>query len=346
VKSLLNALSSGRDIPQLESIVVSVLDRICQSPDLSPRLVVEIQHILSEVGLQNSQMVTAAVGGRMPSGAANGGPSSLSLPESSGVEWLKVSAEIKDLLGQISQLTEKGASVSSDLLGRLEGLQVCLQAIEGGERSLPEVDVLLGQINQLIAQPATVVSGEKLGMLAQLFGLHFETELLDGKKKAALVSLKSCLLKLQQEGDDVKDPLRRLELFQLCKAKLAENHVQFLPLPFAELEEGYLLAEKQEESVDFGGKEPPLQMSLSLRLSALGNVRIDILYEPDGLHLRLAGDGRHKMDYLKNCRGELEEALQSVELKGLSFSADAGLPTRQLQERLLPESLTMFDTRI
>ena len=347
VKSLLSALSSGRDVSQLKSMVLPVLDRISQSPDLSPRLVAEIQHILSEIDSQNSQIVTATVGGRPSSIVASGGVvTPLSLQVDGSTEWLKVSAEIKDLLGQISQLKEKGVSASPDLLGRLEGLQLRLQAVEGVARPLPGVEALLGQINQLVSQPATVFSGEKLGILSQLFGLHFETGLLDGKKKAALISLKSCLLELQQDGDDVKDPLRRLELFQLCKAKLAENHVQFLPLPFAELEEGYLLAEKQEETTDFGGEEPPLQMSLSLRLSALGNIRIDILYEPDGLHLRLAGDGSHKMDYLKSCRGELEEALQAVELKGVSFSADAGLPARQLQERLLPESLNMFDTRV
>jgi len=346
VRSLLSVLSSGRDVPQLKSMILPVLNRFSQSPDLSPRLVAEIQRVLSEVDSQDSQIINAAVGGRTPSVAASGTVNSPPLQVNGSTEWLKVSAKIKDLLGQISQLKEKGVPVSPDLLGRLEGLELRLQAVGGAARPLPEVEALLGQITQLISQPAAIVSGEKLGLLSQLFGLRFETELLDGKKKAALMSLKSCLLELQQDGDDVKDPLQRLELFQLCKAKLAENHVQFLPLPFAELEEGYLLAEKQEEDPDFGGEEPPLQMSLSLRLSALGNVRIDILYESDGLHLRLAGDGRHKMDYLKSCREELEEALQSVELKGISFSADAGLPARQLQERLLPESLNMFDARI
>ncbi len=346
VKSLLSALFSGRDVPQLKSMILPVLDRLRQFPDLSPRLVAEIQRALSAVDSQDSQIVNAAVGGRTPSVAASGTVNSPPLQVNGSTEWLKVSADIKHLLGQISQLKEKGVPVSPDLLGRLEGLELRLQAVGGAARPLPEVEALLGQITQLVSQPAAIVSGEKLGLLSQLFGLRFETELLDGKKKAALMSLKSCLLELQQDGDDVKDPLQRLELFQLCKAKLAENHVQFLPLPFAELEEGYLLAEKQEENPDFGGEEPPLQMSLSLRLSALGNVRIDILYESDGLHLRLAGDGRHKMDYLKSCREELEEALQSVELKGVSFSADAGLPARQLQERLLPESLNMFDARI
>ncbi|MCK5912393.1 MAG: hypothetical protein KAG12_00840, partial [Desulfuromusa sp.] len=263
-----------------------------------------------------------------------------------------LSADIKQLLDQVQQSQGKKPEIAPELLGRLEGLLSRLQQLPqvAGAASvlLPGFEAITSQLSQLVTQPPSTPQGGELGLLSQLFGFHLETELLQGKKKAALASLKLSLLNLQKElGEEVKEPLRRIELFQLCKAKLAEDQVQFLPLPFSELEEGYLLAEgRSEADNDSGSGESPLQLSLSLRLSALGNVRIDLLYEKDGLHLRLAGEDRGKMRYLQSCTDELKESLQAIELQGVSFSADARLPARQLQERLLPDSAHMLDARI
>jgi hypothetical protein len=71
-----------------------------------------------------------------------------------------------------------------------------------------------------------------------------------------------------------------------------------------------------------------------------------MLYEQGKLHLRLAGEDRGKMDYLQDCSDELRESVQAVELQGISFSADARSPARQLQQRLLPDSSNMLDARI
>jgi hypothetical protein len=52
------------------------------------------------------------------------------------------------------------------------------------------------------------------------------------------------------------------------------------------------------------------------------------------------------MGYLQSCAAELTAAIETVPLQGVSFAADAQMPTRKLQERLLPETLGMLDTRI
>jgi hypothetical protein len=52
------------------------------------------------------------------------------------------------------------------------------------------------------------------------------------------------------------------------------------------------------------------------------------------------------MTFMQSCSEELKESLSAVTLQGMSFSADARLPARQLQERLLPNSQNMLDTRI
>ena len=71
-----------------------------------------------------------------------------------------------------------------------------------------------------------------------------------------------------------------------------------------------------------------------------------MLYEKQGLHLRLACEDQGKMHYLQGCVDELKESLETIELQGVSFSTDAQLPARQLQERLLPGSFNMLDERL
>ena len=366
-RKLLAPLQQGRELPRLlvpqRQLLIPVLNQIRQHPRVSPQLAGEVERILIKIDRQVAQDIFQPLGkaealpardlaeiSRQDFGHAL--PRSGQVTGAKGVDILaQLSTEIKQVLGQVDQLQEQKQGIAPELLGRLEGLLRRLQQLPraGGDTPilLPGFEAIVSQLEQLVAQRPTVPQGGQLGVLSQLFGFHLETELLQGKKKAALASLKLSLLGLQKDlGDDVAEPLRRLELFQLCKAKLAEEQVQFLPLPFNELEEGYLLSERQSRADDNDSSEAPLQMSLSLRLSALGNIRIDMLYEKEGLHLRLACEDREKMSYLQNCAVELDESLKAVALQGVSFSADAQLPARQLQERLLPDSHNMLDARI
>lgn len=366
-RNLLAPFRQGLELPQLlipqRQPLVAVLNQIRQHPRVSPQLAGEVERILIKIDRQVAQDISQPLKRTEPLSKGDFAvtpkqnviqPLPRSVQETrvkAGASLIQLSAEIKQIIEQVTQVQEQKQGIAPELLGRLEGLlgrlQKLPQAAGGVPVLLPEVEMIVSQLEQLVAQRPAVPQGGQLGMLSQLFGFHLETELLQGKKKTALASLKLSLLGLQKDlGEDVAEPLRRLELFQLCRAKLAEEQVQFLPLPFNELEEGYLLSERQSGADDNELRESPLQMSLSLRLSALGNIRIDMLYEKEGLHLRLACEDREKMDYLQNCTDELRESLQAIDLQGVSFSADAQLPARQLQERLLPDSPNMLDARI
>ncbi len=363
-RNLLAPLQQTPQLPQLmisqRQLLVSVLNQIQQHPRVSPQLSGEVTRILVQIDKQITGDIPASSVRRAPEivGPADAKrPFSLNsevvdaVPRAKSGDGLPVlSTEIKQLLSQVQLRQENQQSIAPELLGRLEGLLSRLGRLpQTLSEALPGFEVMVSQLEQLVAQRPSIPQGRQLGLLSQLFGFHLEAELLQGKKRDALNSLKLSLLDLQKDiGGEVKEPLHRIELFQLCKARLAEEQVAFLPLPFEELEEGYLLAEKQthENSKHAEEDEPHLQLSLSLRLSALGNLRIDMLYEKQGLHLRLACEDRGKMDYLKHCAEELKESLEAVVLQGVSFDSNAKLPARQLQERLLPESFNLLDERL
>ena len=267
------------------------------------------------------------------------------------VELAAVTDGIEKLLSQIRQLQTDKGGITPDLAGRLEGLleklQLLTQQPQTAESASQGLKSLLVQMGQMSQQDVIRPEGGQLGFLSQLFGFHLETELLNGKKKEALASLKLALLSLRDElGKKAEEPLHRLEILQMCKAKLHNEQVQFLPLPFQELEEGYLLVEKRRKQEQEEKEDAPLQLSISLRLSALGNMRIDMLYEKDSLQLRVACENQEKMRYLQDARPELESAIETVQLRGVSFAADAQVPARQLLKRLMPAATGLLDSRI
>ncbi len=366
-RNVLAPLQQGRQLPQLlasqQQLLTTVLTQIQNHSRVSPQLAGEVERILVRMERQVSRDISqpdikaAGMGTKNPAALQQAfvhhSPQIEQPAGTTGADSLvKLSAEIQQLLTQVTQVQVQKQGLAPELLGRLEGLLARLQQLpqsaKGTSILLPGFEAIVQQLEQLVAQRPSVPQGRYLGLLSQLFGFHLEAELRQGKQKTALASLKAALLGLQKErGAEVEEPLHRLELFQLCKVKLGEDQVQFLPLPFNELEEGYLLAERQSgENSDNGEDQSPLQISLSLRLSALGNIRIDMLYEKGGLHLQLAGEDREKMSYMQNCTDELKESLQAIELQGVSFSADAKLPARQLQERLLPDLINMLDARV
>lgn len=271
----------------------------------------------------------------------------------------RVAADVKALLGAGVDAPRSPqfvvAPLTPELLGRIEGLTERFYLLLTKEGLTPilqqSIQALTVQLQQLATVSRAPARGESLGLLSQFFGLHLERELLLGKQKQALANLKQSLLKLQQKtGEDFKEPLQRIEIFQLCKARFAETQLQFMPLPFVGLEHGYLLADRhaadRDETVAEKTSAGQTRLSLSLRLSALGNMRVDLQYDPDlGLVVQVACEDRGKMEYLKGCGDELKACLRDVKLQQVHYSADAQHPLKQLQQRLLPQQQTLLDTR-
>ncbi len=286
----------------------------------------------------------------IPTAATSSQPQTAPVTTATMENSAELAQGVEKLTAEVQQLQTQKGGLAPELVGRLEGLLDKLQQLPQQTATapvLPGLELITAQLAQLIQQTTLSPKGGQLGYLSQLFGFNLEAELLNGKKKEALASLKMSLLTLHKHlADDGDEPLQRLEMLQLCKAKLADEQVQFLPLPFPELEEGYLTVERQREQDEELDPDAPLQLSISLRLSALGNMRVDMLYENDGLHLRVACEDKQRMRYLKKHTKELEEAIESVPVQGLSFSADAQVPAQQLLERLLPETFGMLDDRV
>ena len=256
--------------------------------------------------------------------------------------------EIEALLVQLKQF-EPGMAVHPEVLGRLEGAVARLKHLQPDLfASLPVFDRLVQNLAQ--ASPSRVAPPiiAQLGVFSLLFGLAFEKNSFRLQDPDILKHLHETLLKIRSLPDrNVEEPLHRIEALQLCRGRLAEQQLMFLPLPFQELEEGYLLAKNQDHHKEGrADSETSLQVSLSLRLSALGNLRVDLLYDQQGLRLRLAGENQEKMNFLQRFGDDLEQALAFTPLRALSFSADAKLPAAQLQQRVLPGYKTLLDARI
>jgi hypothetical protein len=361
-------LAQFNDLPRPAPAVLSqltlLLGRLQQQPLVSPQLSQDIGQLLTRLADVEVLPATAFIGGRsaatLPAGAysatkpvsvptlvrQNEGLASTSTEGDIGLASLEKHSQ--QIMASLQPLVEQKQPLSPEILGRLEGLLERLSSLKPASTDTLPSPELIANLTQMVhstLQSIVPPDGRTLGALGQLFGFHMERELLEGKLKDALANLKATLLAAAQDtSDDVQDPLRRIELFQLCKARLAEEGLAFLPLPFAELEEGYLLAERETSGKE--GADPLLNMSMSLRLSALGNLRVDMLYDGHGLQLRLACDGQEKMNYVQGAQAELREGLQAVNLQGLSFAADAREPASQLGERLNPTAKNLLDERI
>lgn len=323
------------------------LQQLQQHPQAPPHIATEAGRLLAQL---NQQATLQAVTGS----------ASTLVPEvrQALASLQQLVQEVKTLQAPTDGVADKAVAdgfkpLPPALLGRIEGVTQLLQQLqqrEGMSATLQEaISTITTQLHQLATAPTLPARGEALGLLSQFFGLHLERELLYDKQKTALNNLKRSLLALQQSAaDDVREPLQRIELFQLAKARFGEMQMLFLPLPFSDLEEGFLLAQRQENEPGRDGQgDGTYQLSLSLRLSALGNMRVDMHFDRhQGVTINLACDDRDKVDFMKVHAQELKDGLSSVRLRDLSYSIDAAHPVQLLRQRLLPQQDSLLDTRI
>lgn len=203
--------------------------------------------------------------------------------------------------------------------------------------------VLQGLVRLLKADPGAV-TGNDLSSLWSGLGLDLEALLAAGRKEQAARGLKAFLLMRPGPGD-AAGVLEQLHLFQLCRYRLAQENVMFLPLPFAFLEQGYLLAEREDREPETGeGREEKKEagtatwkMTLHLNLSALGNVEIRLLFEGRVLRMRVLCENEKRAQSVCRAMPELRKRLTTVELRGFSTGTGAGDPVMNLLRRLVPE---------
>lgn len=236
----------------------------------------------------------------------------------------------------------------------LSGALQQLTARQGVEKSLPgkTLDKLLDFFSPFRAESPESLSGKDLQLLARHLGLTLEADLARKPSTVEPDNLKSLLLASTQGGKEKQTEaserseqlLHKLELFQLCNLRLARQGANLLPLPLPFLDNGYLVAEK--EACNAPEQQTARKVSLYLSLQGLGDLRIDLLQEAEGLFVRFTCDSGDKTEFLSAQESELRSMLTTLPLCGATYGSDKGPLQTDLIRRILEDGDELFDARI
>jgi hypothetical protein len=208
----------------------------------------------------------------------------------------------------------------------------------------------LGNMQMHMATPPP----RELALLAQVLGLNFEGRLLNGEIEQARNSLKGVLLQLKAQEDspaqvreNSSNLLQQLELFQLCRGRLAHDGILFLPLPYDFLQQGYALIQEHADEGDEKGadKERTLSVTLNLTLENLGSLNIYMLFEREQLFMRISCTEPQTTALVQNSSEELDAILRPLGLKRLNIDANGKDPAVALLDRLSPDR-SVLDARV
>jgi len=195
--------------------------------------------------------------------------------------------------------------------------------------------------------------GDLLKQFIDRLGLTFESLLFRSQTEGARQSLKSALLELahifrgaDQLAENTAKMLNTLELYQLAQLQLDKENVFLFPLPVPFLEKGYLLVEEHGggDDTDEGLKEE--RFSLHLTLEGLGNLRIDLLRNQEGLYLRFLSDSQEKLDFIQSFSDELLTQMVDSPILGISFSRQQLDTASDLLKKLMPEGESLVNTKV
>ncbi len=259
-------------------------------------------------------------------------------------------AELKHLFRALPLLSR--SSQSPALVQQLQSLVNRLQT----SALPPEAQSLLAGLTQLLGASPHKISGKDLSQLWHRLGLDFETLLAGDRISESESGLKPLLYKLLSDPaatqqreipDKLEQILEHFRLYQLCRSRLSQENTLFLPLPFAFLEQGYLLAER-----DYGqeGNDPdsdqPWKITLNVQLTALGNLQILLLFEKQDLRLRILADSQKTKQFLSEALTGLQDNLAGFSLRSYSVGLGAEDPVKALVERLAPHGEHFLETHI
>lgn len=210
-----------------------------------------------------------------------------------------------------------------------------------------EIPSFLANLLAFLRKSPAELSGKDLARLHEMLGLNMESLLAGGEVARARNTLKAVLFMFTGSAGKDKEIanragsiLEQLKLFGLCRYRLEQENVHFLPLPLPFLELGYLLAEREDatEKEDEGDKKSAWKMTLNLRLSFLGNLEVLFLFEVKGtLRLRFLCESDEIAEIVSRAIPGLKDRLTSVTLAGVSVGTGAADPVTNLLKRLAPQ---------
>ena len=149
--------------------------------------------------------------------------------------------------------------------------------------------------------------------------------------------------KLVESG---KHALNTLEFFQLAQLQTVRQDALVVPLPLPFLEQGYLFVEdyKDQAGKDGGDREMPKHFSLFLKLSPLGNLKIDFLSSGEGVYIRFNSESKEVSDFLASFKDELNNAITDTVVHGVSFTEKSEDPLTAVLKRSMAGEDSFINT--
>ncbi len=206
-------------------------------------------------------------------------------------------------------------------------------------------------IPPMSATGGEVRSGAILQQLVDGLGLDMEKLLAKGDLRGAAQGLKFQLLRQMKEGGEQIEremqasgakgsksveesgllrqvgeshqALQSINFLQILQANLDKQGLLALPLPLSFLEQGFLLMEKDKEEREGGERQSEgTRFSVLMKLSSLGNVRVDLFQTKESVFLRFHTSSSEVTKLFQESQQELRAGLSPLQLQGVSYSSD------------------------
>ncbi len=191
-------------------------------------------------------------------------------------------------------------------------------------------------------------SGEMLRELVQRLGLDMERQLGRGDVAAAARGLKFQLARsletvrgavetgepgqLRRAGD-AHQALQSIDFLQVLQANLDRHGIAMVPLPLPFLEQGFMTLDSAGTEAEAGDREEGARFSVLLKLSSLGNMRVDFFQTRDEVYIRFQTASPAVSSLLRDNQQELRAGLHPLTVKGPGFSEQAEDPLSILLRR-------------
>ena len=197
--------------------------------------------------------------------------------------------------------------------------------------------------------------------MARMLGLDFEFLSAQQQTAQSNVGLKGMMSALRENGNIVgavreqaASMTHQLEALQLCRLRLAQEGVLFLPLPFEFLEQGYVLFEQQSQQESADGKESSVDsylVSVNLSMVELGPIQANLLFEQQQLFVRILCADDASVAIVRQHIDELRQGLQEFHLGSVQVTTGAKDPALELLRRLqtlqqAEDDTSLFDARV
>jgi len=197
------------------------------------------------------------------------------------------------------------------------------------------------------------MSGNLLSSLINLLGLDTERQVLDSNPDQAASRLKSALLALsrdQGQDQDVRQRAERLvshlELFQLCRVRLWEQGLNWLPLPLPFLEQGFLVWEREQESEGEQSTAQGRVLRMVIKMSQLGDLDVRLQQVGQGLRVGLGCASRDTAAFLERFKEELVQSVTVLPIVECSITLGAEDPAQVLLDLAVDDGERVFEARV